>query len=253
MAAPLPNMSALPAGGPPAPPPAPEGAKLYIGSRQLKGAGPRYAPYPANAIIVDVTSAQSMGNANRVAFSPMHPIEGEPYVDPAGLEWYCFEEAWQAGKVWQDEDGNEVPHYLTWQKWFEKKRSGRPNRKLSAFFPRARKWTVVSAMFPERPGHRYGYVEGRKQVYVPRYEAWVKSRPVAMQTLEGIRTLLREQRRPVVVFDLDGPRNLAGEMETVRVTPEMLRERINDVRFPFGHGFVIAAMAAGIPSSEYCA
>ena len=42
-------------------------------------------------------------------------------------------------------------------------------------------------------------------------------------------------------------------METVRVTPEMLRERINDVRFPFGHGYVVAAMAAGIPAAAYCA
>ena len=74
-----------------------------------------------------------------------------------------------------------------------------------------------------------------------------------MQTLEGIRTLLREQRRPVVIFDLDGPRDVAGAMETVRVTPEVLRERINDVRFPFGHGYIVAAMAAGIPSTEYCA
>jgi hypothetical protein len=108
-------------------------------------------------------------------------------------------------------------------------------------------------MFPERPGHRYSYVESRKQVYVPRYEEWVRSRPDAMETLEGIQTLLREQDRPVVVFDLDGPRDAFGEMETVRVTPEMLRERINDVRFPFGHGYVVAAMAAGIPAAAYCA
>lgn len=252
----LPNLSTLPATPAPAPAPEPAGAParapLYIGSRKLRGAGPRYALYPAGAILIDVTSAQSSTNANREAFSPMHPEAG-PYIDPGHVAWYCFEEAWQAGKVWADELGNEIPHDVTWQAWHNKPWRGRPNRKLSAFYKRARNWSVVSAMFPERPGHRYGYVESRKQVYVPRYEAWVKSRPDAMETLEGIQTLLREQDRPVVVFDLDGPRDAFGEMETVRVTPEMLRERIEDVRFPFGHGFVVAAMAAGIPAAAYCA
>ena len=59
----LPNLSALPATEAPEPARAP----LYIGSRKLRGAGPRYAPYPAGAILIDVTSAQSSTNANREA------------------------------------------------------------------------------------------------------------------------------------------------------------------------------------------
>ena len=42
-------------------------------------------------------------------------------------------------------------------------------------------------------------------------------------------------------------------MECLEVTRVMLMERIHDERHPFGHGYVVAAMAAGIPHEDYCA
>ena len=41
-------------------------------------------------------------------------------------------------------------------------------------------------------------------------------------------------------------------MECLELTEELLRERIHDELHPFGHGYVVAAMAAGIPAAAYC-
>ena len=231
-------------------------AKVYVGARNVKKPGPQKAPYPANAILVDVTSCQAKSNPNRLAFSPMHIHEGEMYTDPFGYKWSCFENAWQSGKVWKTEKGKEVPHDLTLKKW-QRRPIYKAHRKLSAFYPKASKWTVATSLFPEEPGHRFGYVESRKRVYVPRYEAFVNDlgRAGAVHsrlTLRGLRDLVRDQDRPIVIFDLDGPRTPEGGMECLEVTREMLRERIHDERHPFGHGYVVAAMAAGIPHQDYC-
>ena len=226
-------------------------AKIFIASRNNKKPGPQSAPYPAGAIKVDVTSCQAKNHPNRVAFSPMHIHDGEMYTDPAGYEWACFENAWQSGKVWKNEDGKEVPHEFTLKKW-QRRPKNKAHRKLSAFFPKAKNWTVATSLFPEDPGHRFGYVESRKRVYVPRYQAFVMDRPDSRETMQGLRDLVRGQDRPIVVFDLDGPRTPEGEMECLELTEELLRERIHDERHPFGHGYVVAAMAAGIPAAAYC-
>ena len=227
-------------------------AKVHIGARNNKKPGPQNAPYPARAIKIDVTSCQVKNSPNRLAFSPMHIHEGKTYVDPAGYKWSCFENGWQSGKVWRDENGKEVPHDLTWKMW-HRRPMNKAHRKLSAFYKKAMKWTVATSLFPEEPGHRFGYVESRKRVYVPRYEAFVNEREHSRLTMEGLRDLVRDQDRDIVIFDLDGPRTPEGEMECLEVTREMLRERIHDERHPFGHGYVVAAMVAGIPHEDYCA
>ena len=57
--------------------------------------------------------------------------------------------------------------------------------------------------------------------------------------------------RDVVVYDFDGPRADDGAPECRELTLDLLREKINDMRFPFGHGYVVAALLAGVPPSEY--
>jgi hypothetical protein len=37
----------------------------------------------------------------------------------------------------------------------------------------------------------------------------------------------------------------------LEVTQEMLMEKINDTRFPFGHGYVVAAWLAGLEPKDY--
>ena len=99
---------------------------------------------------------------------------------------------------------------------------------------------------------RFGCPEKRKAVFVPAFWRWLEADANAFEAVNGISTLLREQSRPVVIFDVYGPRAADGSMQCVKVTSHMLRERINDVRFGFGHGHVIASFAADIAYDCWC-
>ena len=55
----------------------------------------------------------------------------------------------------------------------------------------------------------------------------------------------------VVVYDFDGPRTREGEVTCEEVTLELLREKIEVVSHPFGHGYIVAGILAGIVPSEY--
>ena len=99
---------------------------------------------------------------------------------------------------------------------------------------------------------RYGSLEKRKRVFVPAFWRWLEADANAFEAVNGISTLLREQKRPVVIFDSYGPRAADGSMQCVKVTSHMLRERVNDVRHAFGHGYVVASFAADIAFDGWC-
>lgn len=99
---------------------------------------------------------------------------------------------------------------------------------------------------------RYASAERRKRAYVPALQRWLCSQPAAVEAVDGLATLLREQKRPVIIFDGDGPRTPEGSMQCLELTEDLLRERIHDERHPFGCGYVVGAMAAGIPAAAYC-
>ena len=55
----------------------------------------------------------------------------------------------------------------------------------------------------------------------------------------------------LIIYDFDGPRKLDGTVTCLELTKELLIEKINDTRFPFGHGYVVAATIANIKPKEY--
>jgi hypothetical protein len=42
-----------------------------------------------------------------------------------------------------------------------------------------------------------------------------------------------------------------GSVTCVEVTTEFLQEKINDVKFPFGHGYVVASFLKNIELNEF--
>lgn len=111
------------------------------------------------------------------------------------------------------------------------------------------------------------YISARKNIYVPHYYEMVKDRhsftewrrwvlesyPCATGIVSGAEHLSEpSQEECVVVYDFDGPRKSDGSPTCELLTLELLREKINDTRFPFGHGYVVAAGIAGIVPAEYC-
>lgn len=107
---------------------------------------------------------------------------------------------------------------------------------------------VLYAKHSRFPGRRLNYVESRKLVYAPDYHSKIVNGP-------GIRRLkgMLEAGYSIAIMDFDGPRNDDGSPTVEKVTVEMLKDKIADERFPFGHGYIVAATALGIDPAQYCA
>lgn len=205
---------------------------LFIAAKNMRG---KWASAPKGAAKIDVTSAQSKKNRNRIAFSPMHVCEGRSYAAPDG-EYACFEHWWQSLKVYADMDHKKGKDW--WKTQMKAKRR----------LPHSKGKSVLHAVDPRNPTVKLDYVCSRKQVYVPDYMDKIKDEE-GHEGLIRIRTLLEEQ--DVVIYDFDGPRAADGTPECREVTVELLREKINDTLFPFGHGYITAAAALQIPPSAY--
>ena len=205
---------------------------VYVAAKNMRGAWADYS-FVNDPVKVDVTSAQAKDGKYRVAFSPMHM--GTPYVCPDEGTFPNFEAYWQSLKMIDGLD--EVKHKKWWKEITSAKRR----------HPAIKKSRVLGAKHKRFPGQVMGYVESRKKVYVPDYYKMVKDKYES----QYLRVLRNGNARPIVVFDFDGPRNTKGAPLCEKVTVEMLRERINNPDLPFGHGFVVGAMIAGIPPEEY--
>ena len=197
--------------------------KVYIGAMNLRG---RRAPKPHDDVIsVNVTSCQSKSHPHRLDFSPMTPIDG-------GYKgFWNFESYWQSGKVIE---GVDRETQLRWWKRIEE-----PKRR----YPGSKGKKVLYAQWDD--GEKMDYITSRKKVYVPEYNRLTRKKP----SIDELRRLL-EEGKDIIIYDLDGPRE-DGEPVTLEVTKSMLREKIKDPRYPFGHGYVVAALIAGIKYKKY--
>jgi len=194
-----------------------------VASMNMRG---KWAEKPDGTRSINVTSAQSKTGKNRRDFSPM-----TEYLDGYKGYWN-FESYWQSGKSWDGIDDDVV------KAWWAKQKQ--PKRR----FPNSKNMTCTHAQWEGTAP--MGYVESRKKVYVPEYYNMVKGREMSAywrnEVLGGA---------DVVVYDFDGPRMANGTPTCVPVNKELLVEKIHDTAFPFGHGYIVASMLAGIPISEY--
>ena len=65
-----------------------------------------------------------------------------------------------------------------------------------------------------------------------------------------LRTLVK-LGESIVVYDFDGPRDSDNDPICLEVTREMLKQKINDPVHPFGHGYIVAGLLAGIRPKSY--
>lgn len=195
---------------------------VFIASMNMRG---KWADRPANVKILNVTSMQGKKNKQRLAFSPM-TIDG-------GYRGYCnFESFWQSGKVWEG-----IPHEVS-QNWWKK--VDKPRRRY--YKHKGRK--VLRARF-DHIDKDLDYVESRKLVYIPLYYEYI------INNMELHNWIEYAKNNDVVVYDFDGPRDLDGNPICVEMNLELLKNKVNDTRTPFGHGYIVAAALAGIASHEY--
>lgn len=199
--------------------------KVYIASMNMRGS---WAECPPNAIKVNVTSAQAKNSNNRRDFSPMTFLEH-------GYEGYAnFESFWQAGKVFEDIDPKKVDKF-----WKGVNETTGPKRR----YPNSKGKKVLYAVFD---GEKMDYITSRKKVYVPRYFELVKNKEMSLYWKNQVRL-----GKDIAIYDFDGPRSETGEPICLEITEELLREKIEDTRFPFGHGYIIAAYLKDIPTEIF--
>ena len=207
---------------------------VYIAAKNMRGAW-AVRPLGAAALVVDVTSAQAKTSLNRVAFSPMHM---KPYSDPTGAVdstrtvFPNFEAFWQSGKKFKDVTREKVVKFWT--------SIDKPKRR----YPGSKRFEVEHAQWGTGP--RMGYAESRKQVYVPLYHDLIKDSERTVALRKAV-----QNGQDVVIYDFDGPRDDDGTPLCLPVTAALLRDKIEDVRTPFGHGYVVAALLAGVDPSEF--
>lgn len=198
-------------------------AKIYIASMNLRG---KWAAAPENSVKLNVTSAQYTASKDRRDFSPM------THHDGGYKGFHCFENYWQSGKVIEG-----IPHEKTVAWW---KGEEKPHRR----YPNSKGKKVLHAVYEGR--EPLGYIESRKQVYVPLYYKMIENRERIAYWHSQIKA-----GKTVVVYDFDGPHDTDGNPICVEVSRELLREKINDPKFPFGHGYVVASILAGIPINDF--
>ena len=199
--------------------------KVYIASMNLRGS---WAPAPENSLKLNVTSAQGKVNKNRRDFSPMTFLEG-------GYEGFGnFEAFWQSKKVFEDVDPKKVEKF--WKGVNEE--TGAKRR-----YPGSKGKKVLYALFNDE---KMDYVTSRKKIYVPLYHQLMKEKEMALDWKKKV-----QEGKNVVVYDFDGPRLEDGSVTCVEVTTEFLQEKINDVKFPFGHGYVVASFLKNIELNEF--
>jgi hypothetical protein len=202
--------------------------KVYLASMNLRGT--RAVKLDATSLNLNVTSAQAKLNLDRRDFSPMTPIEGGYYG------YWNFESRWQSGKIFE---GIDEKVSKTW--W---KAQLQPKRR----FPKGKGKTVLCARFEgyEEKGDM-DYVTARKNVYVKEYYNMIKDRE---RTLYWKKLL--DEGKNITIYDFDGPRNEDKSVSCLELSEDLLREKVNDLQFPFGHCYVVACVLAGIDISVFC-
>ena len=201
---------------------------VFIASMNLRGE--RSKPLDVNSLKLNVTSAQRTLSLDRRDFSPMTPIEG-------GYKGYWnYESRWQSGKIFEG-----IDEKMSKDWW---KAQTKPKRR----YPKGKGKTILCARFEgyEDIGDM-DYVTARKTVYVKEYYDLIKDRE---RTLYWKKLL--EEGQSITIYDFDGPRTEDKGVTCLELNEDLLRDKINDLKFPFGHGYVVACALTGIDLSVFC-
>lgn len=199
--------------------------KVFIASMNMRG---KWAePLQKDTFKINVTSMQSKNNKNRINFSPMTEIVN-------GYKGYWnFENYWQSGKVFEDISIEESKKY-----WKELKQAKRR-------YPNSKNKKVLYALFDEYT-EKMDYITSRKKIYVPQYYDLIKDKELIIYWKDKIK-----QGYSITIYDFDGPRNENGDPICVEFSEELLIDKINDIKFPFGHGYIVGSTLLDININKY--
>eukprot|EP01102_Stenamoeba_stenopodia_P004289 TRINITY_DN14611_c0_g1_i1.p1 TRINITY_DN14611_c0_g1~~TRINITY_DN14611_c0_g1_i1.p1 ORF type:complete len:264 (-),score=50.23 TRINITY_DN14611_c0_g1_i1:108-824(-) len=209
------------------------------------------SPWPERDgfVRIDVTSGSNKKIDGSHA-SDLSPLYLGPVEDIEGNKALRFENYWQFTKVYPqlghlDKDTKE-PN-ATWRRWRDtgfkllKKAKGvskgiRTPKEISQLKKQVREGTLQSwaPCYAVHNGNKFAYIEARKAIYVPIYRELIEK----LTVLKKIKKLVDEGQN-VMILDFDGP-PLRDWPNGMPITVDSLKTMLNDPRYPFGHGYVVA-------------
>ena len=200
--------------------------KIYIASMNLRG---KWAtPIDFDSIKVNVTSAQAKLSKNRLDFSPMTPME-------CGYKGYWnFEHYWQSGKVFEN-----IPIEKT-KKWW--KSLEQPKRR----YPNSKNKKVLYSIF-DGNDEKMDYITSRKKIYIPEYYNLIQNKDMLKHWKEKYNS-----GKSITIYDFDGPRLENGEVTCLKLNKKLIKEKLNDPKFSFGHGYIVASAISDINILDLC-
>jgi hypothetical protein len=188
-------------------------------------------------------------------FSPMYlgPVNEKEIFGIGDQVALTFENYWQYGKIFKELGHIDDKGQIT-QTWHSFRAKGY-NKTKGDRHPEGTKSNNVK--YVDAQGKRYfryytaissiylnnvlDYITSRKLIYAPVY-GWLVVKTQAYIELK--KKVDSGQNIQILDFDVLPGSNI--------ITKDFLRDRINDPKVPFGHGYVLAGLLAGIHPSEYC-
>lgn len=238
---------------------------VWVASKPGRGSKTAY-PEKKGFLRVDVTSGS--GNKftvdkKKVSATQMSPLFLGPVQDYAGLQAERFENLWQFSKVypqlghWDSVREQPTEAWTEWKKKGYKKlkpekrgRLAKGIRTPAEVSKLRKKFRETGAPWTPRcswwDGAELGYIDARKRIYVPLYARLV----VETDAFKALQNLVAAGKK-LLIIDLDGP-PLSRHPDGICVTEASIVGALNDPSYPFGHGFVVAALLAGIDIIGIC-
>jgi len=244
------------------------GQKPGFDRRSDKGQGSvqRTNPRRDGFTNIDVTSG-SMNKINNRSARVLSPLYLGPVVDSDGDKALRFENYWQYLKVypqlghWDQINKKPTDKWIMWKQHgfllLKGKKGIRTPPEVSALKRKYNeacnatyknkaekdkaindaKWVPIGHWFN---GKLLGYIEARKQIYVPTYAKLIKKK----QVIKDMKKMITKGDK-LMILDLDGPPRKSYPTGLL-MTDDNWETMINDEKYPFGHGYVVAALVAGL-------
>jgi len=195
---------------------------------------------------IDVTSGSrvKIGAYSGRDFSP---IVGNLRVIDDGREFQQFENWWQGNKAYKHLNHikkrgsgsgfvttNEFKHFQ--DKWAKAPKGKRtpPEIKLNG--------TTAKPVFGVYDGKQYGYAAARWQ-YTAKYCEAVKKTGVFWELAK-----ILQNGENIMLIDHDAPSS-KDNPQGISIDWNTIDEKLNDLRHPYGHGYIIAAMLLNVSTS----
>lgn len=182
---------------------------------------------------------------NRSPYHTLSPMMLGPVHDESGeLFAHNIEDGWQCCKVWPFHRQQGDNWLELWGEWSRRGRFSRLAKRHRTPKAPGQQTDAVNRnvpLFSLYMGDEMDYVTARKRMYCRWYEELVQHvaefRDLRARYLSG---------QKLILLDYDGLDRL-NPAENVDLTPEKLRDLVNDGSRPFGHGLVLAATLMGCP------